>query len=184
VEGQNKPRDYDLTSARQNYQRFHTPVIVELGDRLELAEHNQGLALRPFVCQLLKEFYAKNEVWHQALQIVAELDCLCALAKVAKLSPSEMTRPVVETRDSRFLYSEGLVHPVLSTRIPGFIANDLAFDSDNYCKVLTGPNMGGKSTILRQLCQSVILAQVGCYVPARLFQFAPVDQIFTRLGGL
>lgn len=183
VDGKNKPTEYDLTSARQNYQRFHTSVIVSLVDRLEQAEHNLALALRPFVCQLLKEFYSQNEVWQQAIQLVAELDCLCSLAKVAKLSVSPMTRPEVVQDDSRHLHSEGLVHPVLATRMSGFIPNDLSFDYANYCKVLTGPNMGGKSTILRQLCQATILAQIGSFVPARIFRFAPIDRIFTRLGA-
>lgn len=183
VDGSLKPLDYDLTSTRQSFERFHTSVIVALVDKLELAEHNLAIGLRPFICSLLKEFYGQAAVWQQAIQIVAELDCLCSLAKVAKLSVSQMTRPEFVSDDSRLLYSEGLVHPVLAKRMPGFIANNVSFDSDNYCKVLTGPNMGGKSTILRQLCQAVILAQIGSFVPAAVFRLSPVDRIFTRLGA-
>jgi len=75
-------------------------------------------------------------------------------------------------------------HPCISQRIKYFVPNDILIgNNEKTTLVITGPNMGGKSTILRQACVLVIMAQVGCYVPATEFTLTSKDKIFTRIGA-
>ena len=93
-----------------------------------------------------------------------------------------MKRPLFSSNTSDLIV-HGLVHPILASRVFGFVPNDLEFTRENHCYVLTGPNMGGKSTILREVGLAVILAQMGSFVPADYMLLSPVDCIFTRLGA-
>lgn len=88
---------------------------------------------------------------------------------------------------SPHLVLKGSKHPVLADINPGFLTNDIEVnpnkDGENSFIMLTGPNMGGKSTILRQSCQCIIMGQVGSYVPAEFASYSVIDRIFTRLGA-
>jgi len=90
-------------------------------------------------------------------------------------------KPFIELKEMR--------HPCLASKIPNFIPNDINIgiqNKENNTKtslLITGPNMGGKSTVLRQTAIAVIMAQIGCYVPAKYFALTVVDRIFTRIGA-
>ena len=116
------------------------------------------------------------------IDYLAELDCLVSLSKVASSSPFTMTRPFFSKNNGELIV-KGLVHPILATRVLNFVSNDLEFTPESHCYVLTGPNMGGKSTILRNIGLAAILAQIGSFVPAEQMIIFPVDCIFTRLGA-
>lgn len=178
----NKPAGYEETSARQGYQRYYTRDIKKLADQLEITEEKLKNQLKPFLQKLLSEFLEYYETWKTIIQLVSEFDCLLAFAKASTGNSFPMTRPEFSDKDSE-LAIKGLYHPILASMVLSFIPNDIEFDDQKRCYVLTGPNMGGKSTILRKVCVAVILAQIGCFVPAEFMRFAPVDRIFTRLGA-
>ena len=112
---------------------------------------------------------------------VAELDVLASLAEVAALY--DYTRPVVED-SSQLVVRQGR-HPVVERMLDGFVPNDLALDRDTHrLLLLTGPNMAGKSTYLRQAALLAILAQMGSFVPAAAATIGLVDRVFTRVGAV
>src|SRR5205814_4655635 len=111
---------------------------------------------------------------------LAELDALAALAERACVL--EWTRPEL-TAEAR-LTIEGGRHPVVERFVSGaFVPNDLRLDSERRMLIVTGPNMGGKSTYMRQAALIVILAHLGSFVPAAAATLGPVDRIFTRIGA-
>lgn len=154
-----------------------------MADNLIIAEEKLNWELSPYLTTILARFYNDKSRWSAAINIIAELDCLCSLAKLASKSAITMTRPEFETQDPSYLDIKGLVHPVLATRNPFFISNDVKFTREKPFYVVTGPNMGGKSTVLRQVGIAVILAQMGSFVPCEYIKLYPVDFIFTRLGA-
>jgi len=138
--------------------------------RLEEAQFRKLLAL---VLERRSELTALS-------QAVARLDLLCALAERARLSG--WTRP--ELSEERELILAGARHPMLEARMGReCIPNDLSLPAARAMAVVTGPNMGGKSTFLRTAALLVVLAQVGSFVPADLMRFGLVDRIFTRIGA-
>lgn len=177
-----KPAHYEETSARSGYQRYYTKNIKKLADELEIEEDKLKNELRPFLLLILSEFMEYHDIWKKAIELVAEFDCLLSLSKVSMGQTFPMTRPILTENPSE-LSIKDLHHPILASRVQSFIPNDLSFTSETTAFVLTGPNMGGKSTVLRKVCLAVILGQLGCYVPASYFEFSPVDRIFTRLGA-
>ncbi|MDX1470998.1 MAG: DNA mismatch repair protein MutS, partial [Flavobacteriaceae bacterium] len=115
--------------------------------------------------------------------LIAEIDCLCGFATLAK--ECNYTKPVIN--DSQKLDITGGRHPVIERQLPHsepFIANDLSLDRDSQQIIMiTGPNMSGKSAILRQTALIVLLAQMGSFVPADRAEIGIVDKIFTRVGA-
>ncbi len=102
-----------------------------------------------------------------------------------------MCKPIFikDNNQSPFLELRDMRHPVLASKIPNFIPNDINIgikennSSPKTSILITGPNMGGKSTVLRQAAIAVIMAQIGCFVPAKYFALTVVDRIFTRIGA-
>lgn len=178
----NKPKEYEETSARNGFQRYYTKAIKSLADQLEIAEDNLKNELKPFITNIMGIFYKDYDIWKNVIDIISEVDCLFSLAKLVTLTPFTMTKPTFTSNPSQ-LKASNLVHPILATRVMSFVSNDIFFDMDNHCYVLTGPNMGGKSTVLRKVAIAVVLAQIGSFVPAEEMILSPVDCIYTRLGA-
>ena len=177
-----KPAEYEETSARTGFQRYYTKKIKSLSDKLEIAEDRLKTQLKPFIIDLLSMFYQDHASWKLCIDLLSQLDCLLSLSKLT-VSPSfPMTRPQFSENPSD-LSITSLYHPIIANRIFRFVPNDLYFAPTQHCYVLTGPNMGGKSTVLRKVGIAVILAQIGSYVPAESMILSPVDFIFTRLGA-
>ena len=125
------------------------------------------------------------------IQNVAEFDCLLNLSNCSKnfagkhlINKEPICRPEFVDQIGVF-EAKDLSHPcILQTMESEYIPNDLVLGGPSPKMVLlTGPNMGGKSTLLRQTCIAVIMAQIGCHVPASSFRLSPVDRIFTRIGA-
>lgn len=122
---------------------------------------------------------------------MAELDCLVSLAKASANMDEPKCRPTFIPSETAFIDFEELRHPSMCLRAD-FIANDVRLGSDSTDSskettprqvLLTGPNMAGKSTLLRMTAAGIIMAQMGCYVPARKAVLSPVDKIQTRMGA-
>ena len=183
VAGSSKPPEYELTSAKQGYERFHTPAIKSLVLKLERAEEQLKSAFKPYLGRVFSRLLSHRPTILQAISVVGELDCLCALAKAAGSYKSNVCIPQFEERSTAVFETTSLRHPVLAAKVAEFIPNDVRLTQTQPAMILTGPNMGGKSTLLRQVCVATILAQIGALVPAKSLRLSLVDRIFTRMGA-
>ena len=163
-----------------NAERFTTEKLVAFEQRLLRAESDQArLEAAQFQRLLALVLESRAELTALA-RVVATLDVLSALAERARLSG--WTRP--ELGEERELVLASARHPMLESRLGReCIPNDLQFSAAQPMAVVTGPNMGGKSTFLRTAALLVVLAQAGSFVPAELMRFGLVDRIFTRIGA-
>ena len=178
------PSDYERKQTLVNAERFTTPELKELESKVLDAEEKM-LTLEREIFQELRQFAAEHAVRiRRTAAAVAELDVTCALAQVA--AENRYTRPGFS--DSGEIRIVAGRHPVIEKltekEAVRFIPNDLYFDNESqFIAVITGPNMGGKSTYLRQAAAIVILAQMGCFVPAEAAMLSIVDRVFTRIGA-
>lgn len=147
---------------------------------------------------IFEKFDAKRTVWSAAVSCVMVLDALLSLAEISS-APQYTWPEIIQKTDSPLLDIKGGRHPMLEKIIArrgdaSFIANDVKLGGTNSLDsttteftpkflVLSGPNMGGKSTFLRQTCLIAIMAQIGCKVPADSCVMTPVDRVFTRVGA-
>ena len=163
-----------------NAERFTTEKLVAFEQRLLSAESDQA-RLEAMQFQRLLALVLEHRAGLTALaRAVAALDVLAALAERARLSG--WSRP--ELGEDRELVLAAARHPMLEARLGReCIPNDLLFSATQPMAVVTGPNMGGKSTFLRTAALLVVLAQTGSFVPAELMRFGLVDRIFTRIGA-
>jgi DNA mismatch repair protein MutS len=180
----NAPADYERKQTLVNAERFTTPELKELESKVLDAE-DKMLTLEREIFQELRLFAAEHAARiRQTSAAIAELDVTCALAQVA--AENRYVRPsFTDSGEIRIVAGR---HPVIEKLAEKealrFIPNDLYFDSESqFIAVITGPNMGGKSTYLRQAAEIVILAQMGCFVPAESAALSIVDRVFTRIGA-
>jgi DNA mismatch repair protein MutS len=180
----NAPSDYERKQTLVNAERFTTPELKELESKVLDAE-DKMLTLEREIFQELRLFAAEHAARiRQTAAAIAELDVTCALAQVA--AENRYVRPSFsESGEIRIVAGR---HPVIEKLAEKealrFIPNDLYFDSEQqFIAVITGPNMGGKSTYLRQAAAIVILAQMGSFVPADSAALSIVDRVFTRIGA-
>jgi DNA mismatch repair protein MSH6 len=195
----NVPNDFYVKAKRGNgpkqVNKYRTPVIEQLVHDLEraIAVKNAGKAAG--MKRVFAKFASMRSVWMAAVQASAMLDALGSLAQIA-IQPGYSRPLIVDCPPSAKPGIEIIQgrHPCVDTTHSGadFIPNDLflgsRLESDSEGSepsvlLLSGPNMGGKSTLLRQTCLIAILAQIGSFVPAERCALTPVDRIFTRLGA-
>ncbi|OWZ24860.1 DNA mismatch repair protein [Phytophthora megakarya] len=186
-----QPKEYELKSRKKGYKRFHTPTIRALLKRLASAEDQKEEALKDQTRRIFHKFDEDYKYWMKAVQCLAVLDCLVSLGLLSSQSEG-YTKPEVVAASSAnggtpFIDIEEGIHPcVAATYSSGdFIPNDarLGIEGKGQMVLLSGPNMGGKSTLLRQTCVLTLMAQIGSFVPASKCRFSPVDRIFTRIGA-
>jgi len=177
------PADWIRKQTLVNAERYITEELKEYETKILGAEEK--------ITALEQEIFSKLVTWmlqfigavQQNASLIAEIDCLASFATHAKAS--NYTRPLFdETTDLDI--KEGR-HPVIEKQLPPdqpFIANDVFLDRENQQLVMiTGPNMSGKSAILRQTALIVLLAQMGSFVPAKTVRMGVIDKIFTRVGA-
>ena len=163
-----------------NAERFTTEKLVAFEQRLLSAESDQSRLETTQFQRLLALVLEHRADLTTLARAVASLDVLAALAERARLSG--WTRP--ELGEERELVLAAARHPMLEARLGReCIPNDLQFMAAQPMAVVTGPNMGGKSTFLRTAALLVVLAQTGSFVPAELMRFGLVDRLFTRIGA-
>ncbi|GBG86212.1 hypothetical protein CBR_g41117 [Chara braunii] len=202
------PNEYEVRSQKKGYRRYWTPAIRELLQEHAAAAEEREAALNGILRGLLQSFCSDTSKWVKAVAAIAELDALCSLASLNIYVEGTLCRPVFErqqlatwnttasTADEEgdsakgpWLYAKELRHPSLSgsqaVRSTPFVPNDTMLGGPGQAPfmLLTGPNMGGKSTLLRQVCLAVIMAQIGADVPAVEFGLSPTDRIFVRMGA-
>jgi DNA mismatch repair protein MutS len=175
------PPDYIRKQTLVGSERFITPELKEYEEKVLHAEERIERLEHQLFLEVREQAGRESERLLAAARRAAELDVLCALAETA--ARRNYVKPVIRD-DDRLLIREGR-HPVVEAagREP-FIPNDTAIDRDDrQILIITGPNMGGKSTYLRQTALIVVLAQMGSFVPAAEASLGVVDRIFTRIGA-
>jgi DNA mismatch repair protein MutS len=175
------PADYERRQTLSGAERYVTPELKDYEARVLGAE--ERVALREtVVLDALRRTVADAIARVQATAgVLARLDVWAALADGAVRDG--YVRP--DVNDGMVLHLEGCRHPVVERMMPreAFIPNDVHLDDAGRVILLTGPNMAGKSTVLRQIGQCVLLAQIGAFVPARRAVLGVVDRLFTRVGA-
>jgi DNA mismatch repair protein MutS len=176
------PEDYERRQTLTNAERFITPELKELESKILAAEELATARERLLFDELLDELQSNARRIAETASIVAQLDVLSAFADRARRR--NYCRPIIEDEPG-IVIREGR-HPVLEQlqRDPPFIPNDTRLDPDGgRIVLLTGPNMGGKSTYLRQNALITLMAHCGSFVPAAEAKIGLTDRIFTRVGA-
>lgn len=176
------PETYIRKQTLKNQERYTTEKLEELSSLII----NGKDKVNDLEYQLFNEI--RDEILNQTLMLqslakmIANIDCLNTLAKVA--SYNEYVRPVI-TDNNKIIIKDGR-HPVIESKLKEneFIANDTEIGyEDNLIQIITGPNMAGKSTYMRQMAIIIILAQMGSFVPASFAEIGICDKVFSRIGA-
>ena len=177
------PADWIRKQTLVNAERYITQELKEYEEKI-LGAEEKILALET---KLYNDLVLSLAEYIPAIQInatqIARLDCLLSFANVAR--ENKYIRPIIEDND--VLEIRQGRHPVIEKQLPigeRYIANDVLLDTDNQqIIIITGPNMAGKSALLRQTALITLMAQIGCFVPAESARIGMVDKIFTRVGA-
>ncbi len=173
------PPEYRRRQTLKNAERYITPELKAFEDKA-LSARDRALALEKSLYEdLLTRLNAFLKPLGAIARALAQVDVLCAFQSVA--GKNNYCRPAFVA--DNVLEIEGGRHPVVEGQVEHFIANDCRLSPARRMLLITGPNMGGKSTYMRQVALIALLAHVGSFVPARAARIGPIDQIFTRIGA-
>lgn len=177
------PDDYTRKQTLTNSERYFTPELKEYEEKILNAEEKIAALERELFMEIQSMVAEQSEAILRNASLIAMLDCFACFGRVAR--ERFYVRPVIE--ESTRLEIVGGRHPVVETMLgPGesFVPNDTSLDADGeQIAIITGPNMAGKSTMLRQTALIVLLGQIGSFVPAERATIGIVDKIFTRVGA-
>ena len=185
------PDDYRRRQTLKNAERFITPELKTFEDKA-LSAQERALAREKWLYeQLLDELQAYVPRLTRVARALATLDVLCALAErsltLGWCTPQFVREPCIDISGGRHPVVEMRLAEVSGLRGPSgsgsFIANDTRLGPKARMQIITGPNMGGKSTYMRQIAVIVLLASMGSYVPASACRLGPIDAIHTRIGA-
>ncbi|WKX91921.1 hypothetical protein Q1695_010172 [Nippostrongylus brasiliensis] len=187
------PRYYELKSRRKGFGRYSTEELDDLINQLVKAEANKDMQRADATRRVFSDFDTRRKIWSDVLNRVAEVDVLLSLARYCQTCGLALCRPQfeVDTEEPVLSIVQGY-HPCLAIKLPTndamstftYIANDSHLGGTHAKTVLlTGPNMGGKSTLMRQVAVLTVMAHMGSLVPAESMRLSPVDRIFTRIGA-
>jgi DNA mismatch repair protein MutS len=173
------PTDYRRRQTLKNAERYITPELKTFEDKA-LSARERVLALeKNLFDHVIGELGAHLSTLQKIARALAQIDVLAAFAAIAArgnyVRPQFVAEPLIEIEAGR--------HPVVEAQIDNFIANDCRLSPTRTLLLVTGPNMGGKSTYMRQVALIVLMAHAGSFVPARAARIGPIDQIFTRIGA-
>ncbi|KAJ0749945.1 putative DNA mismatch repair protein MutS/MSH [Helianthus annuus] len=178
------PSNWVKVNSTKKTIRYHAPEVLVALDHLSLANEELLVVCRSAWHNFLNEFSKYYSEFQSVVQALAALDCLHSLALLAR--NKDYIRPVFveDSEPVQICISSGR-HPVLETMLQdSFVPNDTSLHSDGeYCQIVTGPNMGGKSCYIRQVALIAIMAQVGSFVPASSTKLHVLDGIYTRMGA-
>ncbi len=173
------PADYRRRQTLKGSERYITPELKAFEDKA-LSAQDRGLAReRALYAQLIADLQPAVPHWQRAARALATLDVLTALAERAQtwnwVCPELSPLPGIDIRAGR--------HPVVQAQVERFVPNDCVLLPSSRTQIITGPNMGGKSTYMRQTAIIALLAYMGSFVPARSARIGPLDAIHTRIGA-
>ena len=176
------PQEYVRKQTLTNGERYITEELKQLEEKI-LTSEERALALEARILEyVLKQLFSRLEDLLKIAEVIANLDCLTALATVAK--NRKYVRPQIVSAAGELKITEGR-HPVVEALSKErFVPNDTLMDEEeNRSLIITGPNMAGKSTYMRQVALIAIMAHIGSFVPAKSAQIPLIDRVFTRVGA-
>jgi DNA mismatch repair protein MutS len=173
------PPDYRRRQTLKNAERYITPELKAFEDKA-LSARDRALALeKSLYDELLESLQPRLPTFQKIAKALALADVLSSFSRTAQqhgyVRPNFVEEQLIEIEAGR--------HPVVEGGIENFIANDCRLAPTRRLLLITGPNMGGKSTYMRQVALIALMAHVGAYVPAKAARIGPIDQIFTRIGA-
>ena len=171
---------YERKQTLRNAERYITPELKEKEALiLEAEEKSVDLEYELFV-EIREKIKNEIEEIQKIAQTISQIDVLQSFAEVSE--KNNYTRPVFNDKEVKIVESR---HPVIEKVMDEgtFVPNDISLDEEKFILLITGPNMSGKSTYMRQLALTIIMAQIGCFVPAEEANLTIFDQIFTRIGA-
>ena len=179
AQADNVPEDYRRRQTLKNAERYITPELKSWEDKV-LSAQDRSLAREKWLFeQLLEQLTSQVKQLSQCAAACAELDALVSMAHHAQhhqwVAPTLLEHSAIEITLGR--------HPVVERAIERFTPNSCSLNAHRALLVITGPNMGGKSTYMRQVALIALLARVGSFVPAQSASIGPLDRIFTRIGA-
>jgi len=180
IHAERVPEDYTRRQTLKAAERYITPELKRFEEQV-LSARERALALEKSLYESLLDEVAESTATLQACaEAVAALDVLTTFADRARAfdycRPDLVDEPGLELADAR--------HPVVERVIEGhFVPNTVVLDNEHRTLIVTGPNMGGKSTVMRQTALIALMAYAGSYVPARAARLGPIDRIFSRIGA-
>ncbi len=173
------PDDYRRRQTLKGSERYITPELKAFEDKALSAQERSLARERVLWGELLQALQAAVQPWQRAARALARLDVLAALAERARtwnwVCPELSPLPGIEIRAGR--------HPVVQAQVERFVPNDCVLLPGSRTHIITGPNMGGKSTYMRQTALIALLACMGSFVPAASARIGPLDAIHTRIGA-
>lgn len=184
------PDDWQQMGATSKFKRYWSPFVRKLVRALLEAQESHNGNAQVFQRKLYSQFCSQSnyQVFMDATRVISAIDCLLSLAKTSQ-TMAVHSRPEILPLESKggrsappLIKFTNLRHPVATTT--DFIPNDVELGGEtSRFSLLTGANAAGKSTLLRTTCCAILLAQLGCHVPAETAKLTPVDRIMTRLGA-
>ena len=176
------PEDYIRKQTLTGAERYTTPKLKELEDKILNAEDKLATLEYDAFCDIRDRIAAQIARIQETAKAIAQLDVMCSFSLVAErnryVRPNINEKGKIQIKDGR--------HPVIEQLTGGdlFVANDTYLDNASHLiSIITGPNMAGKSTYMRQTALITLMAQIGCFVPAGSADIGVVDRIFTRVGA-
>ncbi|CAB3408099.1 unnamed protein product [Caenorhabditis bovis] len=184
--------DFEMKSRRKGFVRYSTSDSEALVRSLQDAQNEMAKLGDDATRRVFEQFGCKNPIWAETVNSISKFDVLLSMAIFSKSCPFDMCMPEFDfTSTKPYLIIDRGVHPCLAlqsrnevTGTTSFIANSITMgEGEAAVMLLTGPNMGGKSTLMRQTAILSILAHMGSMVPANSMKLTPIDRIFTRIGA-
>ncbi|MGC9080241.1 DNA mismatch repair protein MutS [Sulfurihydrogenibium sp.] len=173
------PPDYKRKQTLSNAERFTTDYLQQLEDKILSADEKIKALEYEIFTQIREEVVNQSYEIEETARTIAYIDALAGLAQVAL--EKRWIKPKVHT--GYHLFIEEGYHPTVANYSKDFVPNSVYFDENSFFHVITGPNMSGKSTYIRQVALLTILAQTGSFIPATSAEISIVDAVYTRIGS-
>eukprot|EP00252_Welwitschia_mirabilis_P026144 TRINITY_DN8428_c0_g1_i1.p1 TRINITY_DN8428_c0_g1~~TRINITY_DN8428_c0_g1_i1.p1 ORF type:complete len:948 (+),score=194.75 TRINITY_DN8428_c0_g1_i1:276-3119(+) len=176
---------YIVLETRKDGVKFTNPRLKRLGEQYTKLVDDYAKAQREIVARVVDTAATFTEVFEEVSKLLSELDVLLSFADLATSCPTPYVRPEITASDHGDIILQGSRHPCVEAQDGvNFIPNDCHLvRSKSWFQIITGPNMGGKSTFIRQVGVNVLMAQVGCFVPCDHATISVRDAIFARVGA-
>lgn len=180
AQSEKAPEEYIRRQTLKTAERYITPELKAFEEKV-LSAKERALAREKFLYEellnIVAEYLPELKKCAEALAEIDTLSCFAERSDTLNFCKPELSdEPGIEIRDGR--------HPVVEQVLEDpFIPNDILMQNDRRMLIITGPNMGGKSTYMRQIALITLMAHIGCFVPAKIVKIGPIDRIFTRIGA-